>query len=99
MTFKYIYVMGEGRIGSFRHLYDLCHVPLDNILIDALRRYGFRPLGCAWSALADYGVYLNRQCWVRHQFAIAPLDVELLLWMDRQLPAGAVRDAALQPQE
>jgi hypothetical protein len=99
MTFKYIYVMGERRTGRFRHLYDRCHVPLDNILINALKPHGFLPLGCAWSTLNDYQVYLERQCWIRRHFAIAPLDVEFLLWMDRQLPEGAVRDAAPQPQE
>lgn len=96
MTFKYIYVMGERRLARFGHLYGLCHVPLDNILIDALRGYGFAPLGCAWSNLNNYETYLDRQHWVRRRFTIAPLDVEFLLWMGRQLPAGAVRDAAAE---
>jgi hypothetical protein len=51
MTFKYIYVMGEQRLPGFGHLYDLCHMPLDNILMDSLRRYDFPGLPCAWSRL------------------------------------------------
>ena len=81
MTFKYIYVSGEQRLPGFGHLYDLCHVPLDNILIDALKSYGFPPLPCAWSKLRDYDTYLNRQHWVRSRFPLAPLDVEFQLWM------------------
>jgi len=83
MTFKYIYVLGEDRLPNFGHLYDLCHVPLDNILIKALRVYGFEALPCAWSHLDDYEIYLDRQRWVRSHFRLAPLDVEFLLWMDR----------------
>ena len=40
MTFKYIYVLGDERIPGFGHLYDLCHVPLDKVLIAAMRCYG-----------------------------------------------------------
>jgi hypothetical protein len=75
MTFKYVYVMGEARLPGFRHLYDLCHVPLDNILIDTLKREGFQSLPCPWSRLNDYDTYLDRQRWVRNHFKpIAPLD-------------------------
>jgi hypothetical protein len=83
MTFKYIYVMGEARVPGFRHVYDLCHVPLDNILMDAFRQYDFEPLPCAWSRLNDYDLYLDRQRWVRNHFPLAPLDVEFNLWMGR----------------
>ena len=81
MMFKYIYTMGEQRLPGFGHLYDLCHVPLDNILIGALERYGFPSLPCAWSKLDGYGTYLDRQLWVRSRFPLAPLDVEFRLWM------------------
>ena len=83
MTFKYIYVLGEERFPGFGHLYDLCHVPLDNILIEALRAHGFRALPCAWSRLNDYDTYLDRQRGVRSRFRLAPLDVEFQLWMGR----------------
>jgi hypothetical protein len=86
MTFKYIYVMGEARLPGFDHLYDLCHVPLDNFLMNELRRYGFPPLPCAWSSLNDYDVYLDRQRWVRNRFEAPPLDVEFHLWMGKSPP-------------
>ena len=44
MTFKYLYVMGE-HVPGVSQLYDLCHVPFDEILISALRKYGFKHLG------------------------------------------------------
>ncbi len=87
MTFKYIYVMGEQRLPGFGHLYDLCHVPLDNILMDSLRPYDFPSLPCAWSRLNNYDVYLDRQRWIRIHFKEAPLDVEFRLWMGKSLPA------------
>jgi hypothetical protein len=86
MTFKYIYVLGEKRLCGFGNLYDLCPVPLDSILNNALRGYGFQPLPCAWSHLNDYDLYLDRQHWVRNRFPLAPLDVEFQLWMGRPLP-------------
>jgi hypothetical protein len=83
MTFKYIYVMGKQRISGFDRLYDLCHVPLDNILIDALQEKGFEPLPCPWSRLTDYDTYLERQRWMPNQFKpMAPLDVEFRSVMD-----------------
>jgi hypothetical protein len=85
MTFKYIYVMGEQRLPGFGHLYDLCHLPLDNILIERLQAYDFEPLPCKWSKLTDYDIYLNRQIWVRSHFPLAPLDVEFPLWMGEPL--------------
>jgi hypothetical protein len=85
MSFKYIFTLGEERLSGFRHLYDLCHVPLDNILIDALLRdYDFRPLPCRWSRLNDYDLYLDRQHWIRNHFPLAPLDVEFRLWMGQR---------------
>ncbi len=87
MTFKYIYVMGEQRLPGFDHLYDFCHVPLDNILIDRLLTYEFPRLQCAWSRLNNYDTYLDRQHWVRNRFkSLAPLDVEFRLWMGQSLP-------------
>jgi hypothetical protein len=78
MSFKYIYAL---RLRGFGRLYDLCHVPLDRILIEALGGYGFRPLPCAWSRLNDYDIYLDRQRRVRSRFQLAPLDVEFRLFM------------------
>ena len=84
MTIKYIFVLGEARLPGFAHLYDLCHVPLDNILMDRLRAdFGFQPLPCAWSKLDDYEIYVDRQQWVRNHFPLAPLDAEFCLWIGR----------------
>jgi hypothetical protein len=82
--------MGEQRLPGFAHLYGLCHVPLDNILIGRLKDYKFQPLPCAWSKLTDYDIYLDRQLWVRSNFPLAPLDVEFQLWMGRQLHTSSV---------
>src|SRR5262249_30329761 len=64
MTFKYIFVMGERRIAGFFHLYDFCHVPIDEYLLAALPK-DFVPLGCRWSRLDNYELYLDRQQWIR----------------------------------
>jgi hypothetical protein len=93
MAFNFIYFMGEPRLPGFGKLYDLCHVPLDNILITDLSPFGFQNLPCAWSSLNDYEAYLDRQRWVRHHFSFAPLDVEFLLWMGKPLPPEALRDS------
>ena len=85
MTLKYIFVMGDARVPGFQHLYNLCHVPLDNILMKALWEYGFEPLSCTWSGLNDYNIYLDRQRWVRSRFPLSPLDVEFKLWMEQPL--------------
>ena len=59
--------------------------PLDNILMKALREYGFEPLSCTWSGLNDYNIYLDRQRWVRSRFPLSPLDVGFKLWMEQPL--------------
>jgi len=89
MTFKYIFVMGDQRIGGFDHLYDFCHVPLDNVLLEAIDEHHFQPLDCAWSQLDDYRAYLERQRWFRTRFDIAPLDVEFFLWLGKPLPQSS----------
>jgi hypothetical protein len=32
MTFKYLYVFGEGRCQGYEQFYKFCHVPIDNII-------------------------------------------------------------------
>jgi hypothetical protein len=41
MSFKYVFAFGDLRVPGFRQLYDRCHVPLDNILLQQLRRFDF----------------------------------------------------------
>lgn len=83
MTFKYIFTMGDNRLPDFYNLYKLCHIPIDNIVLDELRKEaGFPGLTCAWSRLDDYGKYLSCQKWIRERFpSDAPLDIEFRMWM------------------
>jgi hypothetical protein len=85
MTFKYIFTLGEAKFPGYSHLYHLCHIPFDNIVLKKLRSDGFPSLPCPWSRLNSYDTYLDRQNWVRKQFDLAPLDVEFRLWMDAPL--------------
>jgi hypothetical protein len=41
MTFKYIFTLGEKGPPGYGHLYDLCHIPFDNIVIENLKLHGF----------------------------------------------------------
>jgi hypothetical protein len=73
MTFKYIFTLGEGRLSGYSHLYDLCHIPFDKIIIKNLQlKHGFQPLPCTWSRLDPYPIYLQRQEWVREKFDLVP---------------------------
>lgn len=38
-----------------------CAKVADKILINALLRYDFQPLPCAWRKLVDYDIHLDRQ--------------------------------------
>jgi hypothetical protein len=85
MTLKYIFTVGEQRIPGFEAVYHHCHVPLDNILLRQLEKYGFPMLNCAWSRLDDYGEYLQKQNWIRQRFSLVPMDVEFLLWLGKEI--------------
>ena len=85
MTLKYVFTLGEARLPSYEPVYPYCHVPLDNILLERLRKYGFPALDCAWSRLDNYDDYLQRQDWIRQRFAMAPMDVEFLLWLGTEI--------------
>ncbi|MCC7450286.1 MAG: hypothetical protein IT324_22905 [Anaerolineae bacterium] len=87
MTIKYVYVLGEQRIPGFADLYPFCHTPLDNILLEQLRRYNCPKLSQNWSRIDDYNEYLSFQSWVRQQFSLVPLDVEFKLWMGQDIGA------------
>jgi len=83
MSFKYIFTMGNERVPGFTALYPFCHVPLDNILVRQLAKYGFPPLAERWSRISSYDQYLSYQSWIREHFSSLPLDVEFLLWMGK----------------
>lgn len=93
MTLKYIFTVGEERISGFGFVYPFCHVPFDNILLSQLEKFNFPLLNCAWSRLDDYSEYLSRQEWIRQYFSIAPLDVEFLLWLDKEIPLEYIKNS------
>jgi hypothetical protein len=83
MAFKYVYLIGEseGSLADFQPVYPFAHVPLDSIILAALRPYGAEPLSTSWSRLQDYEEYLRMQCWVRKRFpGCVPLAVEFHLY-------------------
>jgi hypothetical protein len=85
MIFKYIFTLGESRMPGYKSIYSFCHVPLDNILIAALAKYGFPGIATPWSRIDDYGVYLGHQQWIRDHFSLVPLDTEFYLWSGRDI--------------
>lgn len=85
MTLKYIFTLGEKRVQGFEFIYSYCHVPFDKILLARLEKYGFPALDCAWSRLNNYDEYLEKQNWLRQRFSLAPMDVEFLLWMEKEV--------------
>ncbi len=91
MTMKYIFTVGEQRIPGFDPVYAYCHVPLDNILLEKFKKYGFPRLNCAWSRLDKYDEYFEMQKWVRQRFSLAPMDVEFLLWSGKEISPEHVR--------
>jgi hypothetical protein len=88
MSLKYVYVM-NGRVSGFDRLYEYCHVPFDNILIEALKGHGFEAPMEVWSKL-DYDTYAGKQAWIRQHFRLCPLDVEFKLW----LHGGTVKECS-----
>jgi hypothetical protein len=86
MTFKYAYTFGEYRLPGFAQLYPYCHVPLDSLLLDQIRKRGAQIPDISWSRLDDYDEYLKLQVWIREQFRLPPLDVEFFLWQGKPVP-------------
>ena len=81
MSLKYIFTMGEERLPNYSHLYEFCHIPLDNIILKNLSTYKPPLLNCAWSRIDSYDEYMIFQRWVRSYFnGSTPLAVEFFLW-------------------
>jgi hypothetical protein len=85
MTLKYIFTVGEKRIEGFSFAYPYCHVPIDNVLLEKLKKFDFPVLECAWSRLDNYDKYFQRQNWLRRKFPLAPMDVEFMLWLGKDI--------------
>ena len=81
MALKYVFAFGENRLPGYAGAFDLAHIPLDNIIIDLLRRHGLPRLTTRWSRIDSYEEYMAIQRWVRSAFpGSAPLAVEFALW-------------------
>ncbi|HNQ64876.1 MAG TPA: hypothetical protein PK842_03925 [Smithella sp.] len=81
MTFKYIFCVGEKRLPGYSGLYEFCHVPIDNIILDKIKKRGAPVPSKPWSRLGDYNEYISLQKWFREQYKL-PLDGEFILWME-----------------
>ncbi len=82
MALKYVFVFGESRLPGYSQVFELAHVPLDNIILKRLRPFGVPRLKSAWSRVG-YDEYMDMQRWVRDKFpGSAPLAVEFTLWLD-----------------
>jgi hypothetical protein len=80
MALKYVFVFGETRLPGYTQVFELAHIPLDNIILEELREFGGPRLGTAWSRIS-YEKYMSVQLWVRDRFpGSAPLAVEFALW-------------------
>jgi hypothetical protein len=97
MTLKYVFSFGEDRLSGFAALYELCHAPIDQIVIDRLARVrrDFPKSSKPWSRI-DYGEYIECQQWIRNNFEIPPLDVEFRAW---QKPEFDLSAAMRRPQQ
>ena len=89
-TLQYAYLMGSLRIPDLGNVYPFCHVPLDDLLMERLTtRYALEPLSVPWHRLTDYDEYLAYQQQIRERFTLVPMDVDLLIRLDR--PGDASR--------
>jgi hypothetical protein len=83
MTFKYVYVFGKEKLPGFSSFYDLCHMPIDNIMIKNLAVKRPPVFTRAWSRIESYEEYMQFQRWVRKTFEnSSPLAVEFWLWQE-----------------
>lgn len=82
MTFKYIFSYGNKYLNGYDEIYQFCHVPLDNILINELKNFKPPTLKTTWSRIDNYKIYFEYQIWFRNEFDDLPLDVEFKLWLN-----------------
>ena len=84
MSIKYAIALGERRLPGFAGVYEVAHIPLDSIVLDALvggveGKKTLAPLQ-TWSRISDYTEYLRCQLWVRNELHGIPLEIEYRLW-------------------
>lgn len=84
MTLKYVFVALALDVAaplSLRPYYSCAHLPIDSIVMEALRRHSFAgPMpSSTWSRQDDYGDYIAFQQAIRERYGCG-LDAEMALW-------------------
>lgn len=84
MTLKYLFVFGENRVPGINANYKFFHIPIDNIIMEKLKKLGIAKFDQAWSQIPDYDSYYRYQKEVRELFSgRIPMDVEFELFNER----------------
>lgn len=79
MSLKYIFLYDESRVDGFNSIYQYCHIPIDNIILNKLE---YKDFNTAWSRINDYNEYINFQRYIREVVTDEiPLDFEFRLFM------------------
>jgi hypothetical protein len=93
MTLKYLFTahgLGLDDIGGIAPWYPYAHMPVDNVVLDALGEEGFtHPRPNPWSQM-DKAAYLAFQGALRAAYAECPMDVEFMLWRGTGKPTRTV---------
>ncbi len=77
------FVFGDQRLPGYARVFELAHIPLDNIILKQLRPYGVPPLPTRWARVDSYEEYMKIQRWERTAFpGSPPLAVEFTLWQN-----------------
>lgn len=79
MSLKYIFLYDESKIDGYDSIYQYCHIPIDNIILNKLE---YKNFNTAWSRINDYNEYINFQRYIREVVTDEiPLDFEFRLFM------------------
>jgi len=82
MTFKYMFILNKEMVSS---IYQYLHIPIDNIILQALRPYDDPKFNYPWSKIDNYQEYLYFQNWFRNKFNGIPMDNEFKLWLGKSI--------------
>ncbi len=84
MTLKYLYVLGEDRVPGINLNYQYFHMPIDNIIQDAMPTLKKKPnvkTFETWSKIDNYKDYLDFQQKIKQEFKDKiPMNVEFELF-------------------
>lgn len=81
MTLKYVFTYGENKLPGYAKIYNLCHVPIDNVILTKIKKRNAPLLSENWSRIKSYDEYFKLQKWFRdYCVEQIPLDVEFELW-------------------